>query len=433
MTSRAWALLSFALALSAMGCSLSRSVIGATGSPDAGNVDTGLGGHDAGPPVDTGVPPTDGGACPASCDDGNPCTDDACDSTDTCTHTNNTASCDDGVLCNGGDTCGGGSCSVHDGVDPCPGMSTCDAASDMCTGCRGDADCPADVPGTFGACDFGGDLCATSGTQTRSVQTFTCNHGTCETGTTSESQSCTRTSTDGNMCAAPAYGDWGPCEYGTDPCTEAGMQTRTTTISQCAGGACVAMDGAESQACMRSTDGDACGMPTTSPWSACMVGATCGMSGMQSRTTMTPTCSGGACMVTTTSESQTCTPSGSTGTLTCGTTTCGSWSACMQTMSGTCDRTGTQTRSCSTPSCVSGACTGTATTTETQACNASVNGNACTTTSCSSCHEPGRWDCRSGHTGTQRCTTTNGTCMDWGLGPFCGGFGGTTSDRTCSC
>jgi len=57
---------------------------------------------------------------PAVCDDGNPCTDDACDASAGCTHTNNTVACTDGVFCNGADTCVGGGCSRHSG-DPCAG------------------------------------------------------------------------------------------------------------------------------------------------------------------------------------------------------------------------------------------------------------------------------------------------------------------------
>jgi CSLREA domain-containing protein len=47
---------------------------------------------------------------PADCDDGNPCTDDSCDSVSGCVHANNTASCDDNNACTAGDTCGSGVC-----------------------------------------------------------------------------------------------------------------------------------------------------------------------------------------------------------------------------------------------------------------------------------------------------------------------------------
>ncbi len=74
----------------------------------------------------------DGGSCKAgpalSCDDGNPCTKGACDAAAGCTQTNaDGQACDDGDGCSEGDTCGGGSCK--------PGKSVC--------GCAKDADCEA--------------------------------------------------------------------------------------------------------------------------------------------------------------------------------------------------------------------------------------------------------------------------------------------------
>jgi hypothetical protein len=46
-----------------------------------------------------------------ACDDGNPCTDDACaTTTGACVSSNNTAACSDGNPCTAGDVCGGGTC-----------------------------------------------------------------------------------------------------------------------------------------------------------------------------------------------------------------------------------------------------------------------------------------------------------------------------------
>jgi YVTN family beta-propeller protein len=80
-----------------------------------------------------------GGACtggPApSCNDGNPCTDDACNPATGCVHTSNTAPCNDGNACTTGDACQGGTCtggpapSCNDG-NPCT-----DDACNPATGC----------------------------------------------------------------------------------------------------------------------------------------------------------------------------------------------------------------------------------------------------------------------------------------------------------
>ena len=98
-----------------------------------------------------------GTTCP---DDGNVCTDDACDGQGNCRHSNNTASCDDGQFCNGADGCVGGVCR-HAG-DPCAGggdcNATCDEIAHTCqapanTACSDDQDsCTVDVCDADGHC-----------------------------------------------------------------------------------------------------------------------------------------------------------------------------------------------------------------------------------------------------------------------------------------
>src|SRR5262249_38699951 len=54
---------------------------------------------------------------PLNCDDGNVCTDDACDPVSGCGHTNNSASCDDGNACTTGDVCVEGACTGGPALD----------------------------------------------------------------------------------------------------------------------------------------------------------------------------------------------------------------------------------------------------------------------------------------------------------------------------
>jgi hypothetical protein len=76
---------------------------------------------------------------PPNCDDGIACTVDACDeAADTCTHTANNAACSDGLFCNGAETCHptngcqpGTPPNCNDGV-PCT-VDACDEAADTCT------------------------------------------------------------------------------------------------------------------------------------------------------------------------------------------------------------------------------------------------------------------------------------------------------------
>ena len=80
-----------------------------------------------------GLPPVGGSSAP--CDDGNPCTDDACSLTAGCVYTNNNIACSDGNACTVDDVCGGGTC--HSGaVATCNDNNPC--TTDSCntaTGC----------------------------------------------------------------------------------------------------------------------------------------------------------------------------------------------------------------------------------------------------------------------------------------------------------
>jgi hypothetical protein len=78
-------------------------------------------------------------------DDGNPCTDEICNSAGSglgdssgCSHDPNTAPCDDGLFCNGEDTCAAGSCR-HEGRPCTLCVETCNESSDSCEA-SGDAE-----------------------------------------------------------------------------------------------------------------------------------------------------------------------------------------------------------------------------------------------------------------------------------------------------
>ena len=91
------------------------------------------------------------------CDDGNPCTDDACDPAVGCVYTNNTNACDDGSACTRTDVCSGGVCVggnavVCNALDQCHTAGVCAPSSGVCSN-------PAKANGT--ACNDG-SLCTTS-------------------------------------------------------------------------------------------------------------------------------------------------------------------------------------------------------------------------------------------------------------------------------
>lgn len=74
----------------------------------------------------------------AACDDGNPCTDDTCESLIGCQYAFNSGSCDDGLFCTVNDVCGGGRCqsgTARDCADQdlCDGTMLCDEQAGACS------------------------------------------------------------------------------------------------------------------------------------------------------------------------------------------------------------------------------------------------------------------------------------------------------------
>ncbi len=144
----------------------------------------------------------------AECDDGNPCTDDACDR-GACVHDNNTDPCDDGDSCSMDDTCAAGSCSgtpidCDDGID-----CTIDGCDEVCTHTPDDGACS---NGLF--CD-GDEVCnpvsgCEPGTPPDCDDGIGCTIDSCDTG----SDSCENAPDDG------ACDDGDPCTV--DTCTAGG-------------------------------------------------------------------------------------------------------------------------------------------------------------------------------------------------------------------
>ena len=82
------------------------------------------------------------GGVELNCNDGNPCTDDACDSLSGCAATDNTALCSDGDVCTVGDGCADGEClsgaplecddgNVCNGVESCDGQVGCQSGQSL--------------------------------------------------------------------------------------------------------------------------------------------------------------------------------------------------------------------------------------------------------------------------------------------------------------
>ena len=225
------------------------------------------------------------GGIQVNCNDGNLCTDDACDQEAGCGHTANSAPCGDGNSCTTGDICSDGTC-VGLGSLNCNDGNLCTADScDPVLGCIYEAlaiECNDGNPCTTG------DLC----------QNGSCN-GTgmldCDDGNTCTVDKCTIDAgcvhepsgilcNDGNACTDDTCHPQGGCVYvaNSDPCIDGNA---CTTGDICTDGTCVG------PGILNCNDGNFCTadfcdpvqgcvyLPNTSPCDdgdACTVGDKCG-------------------------------------------------------------------------------------------------------------------------------------------------------------
>lgn len=179
--------------------------------------------------------------CPStSCDDGEPCTSDLCDTTGTCTHASAPAgtSCNDGDFCNGVDTCTNGIC-VSSG-NPCPGADgdfdcseSCNENTNSCTAndpdgssCNDGQFCTLTDTCSNGDCLGSGDRC--------SGATPAC----CETTDACVAECCSNADCDDHLacngvetCAAGACVDGTPLVEPVEPDTSVHVKNRFLSFS----------------------------------------------------------------------------------------------------------------------------------------------------------------------------------------------------------
>ncbi|MCB9740981.1 MAG: hypothetical protein H6747_17070 [Deltaproteobacteria bacterium] len=176
------------------------------------------------------------GACVAglqlSCDDNNPCTDDACNAQAGCSNVANTAPCDaDGDACTENDTCKDKAC-VAGAAKSCDDNEQC--TDDSCDTKTGDCQ----HAKKSGSCDDG-NPCTTTDTCGDGATSYTCLAGpakdcddklSCTVDSCDEKTGeCVNTSAVGQPVAcysgAPGTEGKGICKAGTQTCTESGQLT----------------------------------------------------------------------------------------------------------------------------------------------------------------------------------------------------------------
>ncbi|MEW5740674.1 MAG: hypothetical protein AB1938_17230 [Myxococcota bacterium] len=201
----------------------------------------------------------------------------------------------------------------------------------------------------WGTCGGFATTCSQDGTQTRSCTAQVCVAGACVASTVTETQACTR-STEGDACGSTTCGGFGPCGGFSGICGESGSQSRSCTRSVCRAGACASESYTDSQSCSRNTDGQQC---ATGSWSACQFSG-CSATGTQTRTPYD--CNNGSCSSPQSPVTQTCTRSVqcSGGSSSCTVTLSPGQSGCPAACGGNCYCP--STRSCNTSSCTWNSC-----------------------------------------------------------------------------
>ncbi|MBM4354478.1 MAG: hypothetical protein FJ109_11920 [Deltaproteobacteria bacterium] len=205
-----------------------------------------------------------GGGVSANCNDGNPCTDDSCDTIKGCVQKNNQAACEDGNLCTVGDMCGDGKCIAGgpmacDDGNPCtddackPGQGCVhtanNAACDDGNACTQEDHCTAGacVAGSAVSCDDA-NLCTTDSCKplvgcTYDFNAVPCNDGdACTSGDVCKNGSCKGPNlvncNDGNVCTDDSCDPANGCihKFNQAPCDDLNS---CTTGDMCKKGVCI--------------------------------------------------------------------------------------------------------------------------------------------------------------------------------------------------
>jgi hypothetical protein len=207
------------------------------------------------------------GAKAKNCDDGNPCTVDACDPTSGCVHKPTTAACNDSDPCTTSDNCSTGICQGTQ--KNCDDNNVCTDDSCDATGCHNTA--------TGGPCDDG-NACTSSDT---------CANGTCagKGKNCNDGNSCTNDSCDLNKGCSNVLVVGAGCDDG-NPCSN-GEKCDSSGVCQ-AGVAVVCDDG--NPCTSDSCDGATGVCKYTNLTGACDDGIAC---------TISDVCAGGTCSGTT--------------------------------------------------------------------------------------------------------------------------------------
>ncbi len=246
--------------------------------------------------------------------------------------------------------------------------------SDTCTRTLPTGSCGAVTESGWGACQFA-NACTSTGTQSQTVTTPTCQNQSCNAVVTTPTRSCTRTLPTGS-CGAVTESGWGACQF-ANACADTGTQSQTVTTPTCQNQSCNAVVTTPTRSCSRTLPTGSCGTVTYSSWSTCQFDSICTNSGTQTRTVTTPTCQNKTCTSVVTTATQSC-GARNTNDTACGSPTNPPWGQCLYFQD--CSSSGTAKRTVQTPICQAGTCSGVRSVPETNyaICERNTNGESCT-------------------------------------------------------
>ena len=250
-----------------------------------------------------------------NCDDGNPCTDDACDPINSCQHAANDKVCDDGNACTSGDSCLAGACIINKAVSCDDGKICTTDSCDPAKGCSNAANnsacddknaCTVADTCKDGACSAGkaqscddGNGCTIDSCDMASGCTHVDDDGAqCEDGSVcSEADACltgkcvpgqAKMCDDSNGCTSDACDHLKGCTYTANalPCDD--------------GDACTTGDGCTSGKCgpgkaLPCADGNVCTDDACNPASGCVFTNNVGACSDGNACSVEDSCKGGAC------------------------------------------------------------------------------------------------------------------------------------------
>jgi len=258
------------------------------------------------------------GACapgkPANCNDGNPCTDDACDPLAGCTHSPNTAACNDGNACTTADQCAAGSCFGGPGLVCNDGNGCTDDSCSPQTGC---VFAPNQAPCSDGNACTDGDHCQDGSCVTLGPTQCTdgnpCTNDSCDPALgcsytindapCSDDDPCTLNDTCANGTCQPGpevdCNDLNPCT--DDTCGPAGICLHKNNTAACNdGNACTLNDVCKNGACSYASvlsceDDTPCTTDSCDPAKGCVHSLNTAACDDGNVCTLNDTCAAGVC------------------------------------------------------------------------------------------------------------------------------------------